>query len=83
MRPPRHARAGVRDPDPGRYGRRRAAAKILNRHGADVVRIQLPGEVLLLVANRKDLSYDEHPFFGLIVRDLQAAGIDVRAASLP
>ena len=60
-----------------------AAAKILNRHGAEVVRIQLDGEVLFLVANRKDLSYDEHPSFGLIVRDLEAAGIDVRAASLP
>jgi hypothetical protein len=60
-----------------------AAAKILNRHGAETVRIQLNGEVLFLVANRKDLSYDEHPSFGLIVRDLQAAGIDVRAASLP
>ena len=60
-----------------------ATAKILNRHGAEVVRIDLGGEVLFLVANRKDLSYEEHPSFGLIVRDLEKAGIDVRAASLP
>ena len=58
-------------------------ADILNRHGAESIRIQLDGEVLFLVANRKDLSYDEHPSFGLIVRDFEAAGINVRAASLP
>jgi hypothetical protein len=60
-----------------------ATARVLGRHGAEVVRIDLGGEVLFLVANRKDLSYDEHPFFGLVVRDLEKAGIDVRAASLP
>ena len=60
-----------------------ATAKILNRHGAEVVRIDLGGEVLFLVANRKDLSYEEHPLFGPLVRDLEKAGIDVLAASLP
>ena len=39
-----------------------ATAKILNRHGAEVVRIDLGGEVLFLVANRKDLSFEEHPY---------------------
>jgi hypothetical protein len=39
--------------------------------------------VLFLVANRNDLSYDEHPFFGLVVRDLERAGIPIGAASLP
>jgi Zinc carboxypeptidase len=60
-----------------------ATAKVLNRHGAEVVREDLGGETLFLVANRGDLSYDEHPSFGLIVRDLEKAGVDVRAASLP
>jgi hypothetical protein len=35
------------------------------------------------VANRNDLSYDEHPFFGLVVRDLERSGIPIGAASLP
>jgi hypothetical protein len=60
-----------------------ATARILNRRGAEVVRVDLAGEVLFLIANRKDLSYDEHPYFGLVVQDLQQAGIDIHAASLP
>ena len=60
-----------------------AAAKILNRHGAEVTRIDLGADTLFLVANRQDLSYDEHPFFGLVVRDLERAGIGIGAASLP
>ena len=40
-------------------------------------------DALFLVANRGDLSFEEHPFFGLVVRDLEKAGIDIRAASLP
>jgi hypothetical protein len=58
-------------------------AKILNRHGAEVARIDLGAEVLFLVANRKDLSYEEHPYFGTVVRELDKAGIDILAASLP
>jgi Zinc carboxypeptidase len=68
-------RVGVRDAS--------ATAKILNRHGAEVARIDLGREVLFLVANRKDLSYEEHPYFGTVVRELDRAGIDVLAASLP
>ena len=60
-----------------------ATAKVLQRHGAEVVRQDVDGDVLFLVANRKDLSYDEHPSFALVVRDLEQAGIDIRAASLP
>ena len=60
-----------------------ATAKILSRRGSDVLRIDLGSETLFLVANRRDLSYEEHPFFGLIVRELENAGIDLRAASLP
>ena len=48
-----------------------------------MVRIDLGGEVLFLVANRKDLSFEEHPYFGTLVRDLDRAGIDVLAASVP
>ena len=60
-----------------------ATAKILNRHGAEVTRIDVDGDVLFLVANRGDLGQHEHPFFGLVIRDLERAGIQPRAASLP
>ena len=60
-----------------------ATAKVLKRHGAEVARIDLADAVLFVVANRKDLSYDEHPFFTLVIRDLEAAGVMVQAASLP
>ena len=60
-----------------------ATAKVLKRHGAEVARIDLADAVLFVVANRKDLSYDEHPFFALVIRDLEAAGVTVQAASLP
>ena len=60
-----------------------AAAKVLKRHAAEVTRIDLGADTLFLVANRQDLSYDEHPFFGLVVRDLERAGIAIGAASLP
>jgi hypothetical protein len=60
-----------------------ATAKILSRHGAEVARVDLGGEVLFLVANRKDLSAEESLLFAPIVRDLEKAGIDVLAASVP
>ncbi len=60
-----------------------ATAKILARHRAEVIRVDVDGDALFLVANRDDLSFEEHPFFGLIVRDLHKAGITPRAASLP
>ena len=74
----------VGDPHPGRRGRCRGTrSKVLRRHGAEVVRLDVDGDALFLVANRKDLSYDEHPTFPLIVRDLERAGVTIRAASLP
>jgi hypothetical protein len=60
-----------------------ATAKILARRSSSVLRFDLGTETLFLVANRKDLSYEEHPYFGLVIRELQNAGIDIRAASLP
>ena len=60
-----------------------ATAKILSRRGAEVARVDLGTEVLFLVANRKDLSAEESPLFAFIVRDLDKAGIDVLAASVP
>ena len=60
-----------------------ATARVLQRHGAEVVRQNVDGDVLFLVANRDDLSYDEHPFFTLVIADLAAAGITPVAASLP
>jgi hypothetical protein len=60
-----------------------AAGKILDRHGAEWYAVEAGNETLFLVANRDDLAYDEHPFFGLLVRDLDKAGIKMLAASLP
>jgi hypothetical protein len=60
-----------------------ATAKILSRRGAEVARFDLGSDVLFLVANRKDLSAEESPLFGFIVRDLDKAGIDPLAASTP
>ncbi|HEX5015164.1 MAG TPA: M14 family zinc carboxypeptidase [Candidatus Limnocylindrales bacterium] len=60
-----------------------ATAKILARHGAEVARVDLGGEVLFLVANRKDLSAEESTLFAPIIRNLEKAGIDVLAASVP
>jgi hypothetical protein len=58
-------------------------AKILARHGAEVVRVDLGSEVLFLVANRKDMSHEEHPYIGLVLRELDRAGVDILAASVP
>jgi hypothetical protein len=60
-----------------------AAAKVLTRHGAELLQIDDGADVLFLVANRDDLSYEEHPFFGLLVRDLDKTGVEILAASLP
>jgi len=60
-----------------------ATAKILARRGAEVARFDVGGQVLFLVANRKDLSAEESPLFNNIVRDLAKAGIDPIAASTP
>ena len=59
-----------------------ATIKVLKRYGAEYVRQDVDGDALFLVANRSDLSYDEHPTFTLIVRDLETARIDLKAASL-
>jgi len=60
-----------------------ATARILQRRSSEVTRIDLGTETLFLVANKKDLSFEEHPWFGLAIRELFSAGIDVRAASVP
>jgi hypothetical protein len=61
----------------------KATAQILGRRSSEVVRIDLGAEVLFLVGNKKDLGHHDHPWFGLAIRELEDAGIDVRAASLP
>ena len=61
----------------------KATAQILQRRSSEVVRIDLGAETLFLVGNKKDLGAHEHPWFGLVIRELENAGIDVRAASLP
>jgi len=57
--------------------------KALAKRGAEVVRIDLGSETLFLVANRKDLSMEEHPWFGQVLRDLAHAGVVPVAASIP
>jgi hypothetical protein len=60
-----------------------ATAKILQRRSSEVYRIDLGTETLFLVGNKKDLGFEEHPWFGVVIRELDQAGIDLRAASLP
>ena len=60
-----------------------AMAKILARRSTEVVRVDLGAETLFLVGNKKDLSNEEHPWFALAIRELEQAGIDIRAASIP
>ena len=61
----------------------KATAQILGRRSTEVVRIDLGAETLFLIGNKKDLSNEEHPWFSLAIRELEHAGIDIRAASLP
>ncbi len=61
----------------------KATAQILQRRSSEVVRIDLGTETLFLVGNKKDLSNEEHPWFSLAIREMEQAGIDIRAASLP
>jgi hypothetical protein len=60
-----------------------ATAKVLNRHGAEIARLDSGSDVLFLVANRKDLSAEENPLFDVIVRDLDKAGIDPVSVNVP
>jgi hypothetical protein len=61
-----------------------ATAAALRGYDAHFVRQRLDaGSVLFLVANRRNLSVEEHPFFAPLVRDLGRSGVDVRFASIP
>ncbi|HXJ62485.1 MAG TPA: M14 family zinc carboxypeptidase [Actinomycetota bacterium] len=61
-----------------------ATAHALRGYGAQFVRRGLGSDgVLFLVANRRDLSVEEHPFFAPLVRDLTRSGVDLRFASIP
>jgi hypothetical protein len=61
-----------------------ATAAALRGYGAHFVRQRLDaGRELFLVANRRDLSVEEHPFFAPLLRDLVRSGVDVRFASIP
>ena len=82
-RPRPSSTSGRRSGSGSRAADATATAKILSRRGAEVARIDLGAEVLFLVANRKDLSAEESPLFDFIVRDLDKAGIDPLAASMP
>jgi hypothetical protein len=41
------------------------------------------GGVLFLIANRRDLSAEEHPFFAPVLQDLRWEGVRLRFASIP
>jgi hypothetical protein len=60
-----------------------ATAKVLQRRGREMVRLDLGADTLFLVANRADLSAEEDPSFALILGDLDKAGVVLRAASAP
>jgi hypothetical protein len=61
-----------------------ATASALRGYGAHFVRQRLDaGRVLFLVANRRDLSVEEHPFFAPLIRDLARSGVNVSFASIP
>jgi hypothetical protein len=61
-----------------------ATAETIQAFGGHAVRRSLPGGgVLFLVANRRDLSVEEHPFFASLVRSLLRSGVALRFASIP
>jgi hypothetical protein len=60
-----------------------ATAAVIARYGVRPVRLRLDDGVLFLIANRRDLSIEEHPFFAPLLRDLAATGVHVRFASIP
>ena len=61
----------------------KATAQILGRRSSEVVRIDLGAETLFLVGNKKDLSFEEHPWFALVIRELEQGHIGILAASIP
>ena len=61
-----------------------ATAAALRGYGAHFVRQRLGAQgVLFLVANRRDLSVEEHPFFAPLLQRLQEEGVRLRFASIP
>jgi hypothetical protein len=61
-----------------------ATAAALRGYGAHFVQQRLgQGRELFLVANRRDLSIEEHPFFVPLLRDLARSGVRVSFASIP
>jgi hypothetical protein len=61
-----------------------ATAEVLRGYGARFVRQRLGAKaVLFLVANMRDLSAEEHPFFAPLVRDLHRSEVGLRFASIP
>jgi hypothetical protein len=60
-----------------------ATAKVLAGHGATVARFDVGAAALFVIENRKDLSMEEHPYLAQVLRQLEAKGIDILAASIP
>ncbi|HVQ88663.1 MAG TPA: hypothetical protein VMT88_10835, partial [Actinomycetes bacterium] len=58
-------------------------AALLRSHGAHWVRQRTLGATEFLVANRKDLSMEEHPFAATLLVELRAAGVQLRWATMP
>ena len=61
----------------------RTTADALRAYGARFVRQRFDEGVLFLVANRRDLSAEEHPFFAPLLQGLKKEGVRVRFASIP
>jgi hypothetical protein len=61
----------------------RATTRVLRSLGATWVRTRVPGGVLFLIANPRELSAEEHPFVARLPEALAARGVVVRSLSLP
>jgi hypothetical protein len=60
----------------------RATTEVLRRFEASWVRLRVPGGVLFLIANPRELSAEEHPFVAGLPDALASEGVAIRSLSL-
>jgi len=60
----------------------RATTEVLRRFDASWIRLRVPGGVLFLIANPRELSAEEHPFVARLPGALASEGIAMRSLSL-
>jgi hypothetical protein len=64
------------------HGDARATKRVLSELEARWVRVRVPGGVLFLIANPRELSAEEHPWITRLPEALAARGVAVRSLSL-